>query len=243
MVSDPIDRPRIALVHATALAIQPVGAAFARLWPAARLMNVLDDSLSADRAAAGKLTEALIHRFGTLARYCVDNGADGILFTCSAFGPAIEATRRIVDVPVLKPNEAMLAEALDAAAKGRGRLALIATFEPSLWSIGSELATLAAQRGQPVELQTRHVADAMAALDRGDGARHDSLIAAAIEAWAGARECDALMLAQFSMARARDAARARIGIPVLVSTDSAVRAMRNAMAAHSVSTTTASPDD
>src|SRR5437660_622110 len=78
-------------------------------------------------------------------------------------------------------------------------------------------------------LAIRPVADAMAALDRGDGEHHDALIAAAIDSWSDARKCDALMLAQFSMARARDAVQARTSLPVLVSTDSAVVAMLRAM--------------
>ncbi len=41
---------RITLVHALKHSIVPVEAAFAKLWPEARLMNLLDDSLSADLA-------------------------------------------------------------------------------------------------------------------------------------------------------------------------------------------------
>src|SRR3954463_12152304 len=51
--------PRFGLIHATPLAVQPVQDAFAHHWPQARRMNLLDDSLSVDRAAAGQLTEAL----------------------------------------------------------------------------------------------------------------------------------------------------------------------------------------
>ena len=173
--------PRIALVHATALAIKPIVGAFARLWPEARLMNLLDDSLSADRAAAGALTPAMIERFGSLARYCFDHGADGILFTCSAFGPAIEAARSIVPVPILKPNEAMLAEALDLAAAGSGRLVLLATFEPSLGSIADELVAIADARTQSIELRSRYIVGAMAALEHGDDAGHDALQRDALE--------------------------------------------------------------
>ena len=39
---------RIALIHALRHSPPPVEAAFARLWPEASLMNLLDDSLSAD---------------------------------------------------------------------------------------------------------------------------------------------------------------------------------------------------
>ena len=41
---------RITLIHALKHSIQPIEASFARLWPEARLMNLLDDSLSADLA-------------------------------------------------------------------------------------------------------------------------------------------------------------------------------------------------
>ena len=39
---------RITLIHALKHSIAPIEAAFARLWPEARLMNLLDDNLSDD---------------------------------------------------------------------------------------------------------------------------------------------------------------------------------------------------
>ena len=67
-------------------------------------MNLLDDSLSADRARAGALDAAMTSRFLTLADYAVATGAKGLLFTCSAFGPCIDAVaRRHAPLPVLKP--------------------------------------------------------------------------------------------------------------------------------------------
>jgi hypothetical protein len=50
---------RITLIHALKHSIAPIEAAFARLWPAARLMNLLDDSLSADLARDGSLSNAM----------------------------------------------------------------------------------------------------------------------------------------------------------------------------------------
>src|SRR5262245_52201904 len=103
---------RIALVHATPVAIEPIASAFQASWPEAEPMNVLDDSLSQDRTRTVDVTPQMIGRFERLARYVVDYGANGVLFTCSAFGPAIEAAARAVPVPVLKPNEAMFDAAL-----------------------------------------------------------------------------------------------------------------------------------
>src|SRR3569832_677911 len=98
---------RIARIHATALSIDPINAAFERHWPEAQRMHLLDDSLSKDRERDGELTHAMVDRFIDLAAYARRSVADAILFTCSAFGPANEAAGRAVEIPTLKPNEAM----------------------------------------------------------------------------------------------------------------------------------------
>ena len=61
---------RITLIHALKHSIGPIEASFARLWPDANLMNLLDDSLSADVARDG-LTEAMTGRFLSIGRYAV----------------------------------------------------------------------------------------------------------------------------------------------------------------------------
>src|SRR5207253_2340224 len=126
---------RITLVHALKHSLVPIEEAFARLWPEATRMNLLDDSLSVDLARDGRLTEAMTERFLALGRYAAATGADAILFTCSAFGPCIEAVAgAYAPMPVLKPNEAMIEQAV---AKGR-RIGLLSTFPPTLASMPRE---------------------------------------------------------------------------------------------------------
>ena len=123
---------RIALIHALKHSIAPIEAAFATAWPQARLMNLLDDSLSADLARDGELNDAMTDRFLALGDYVVATGASAILFTCSAFGPCIEAVARAhTPMPVLKPNEAMIEQAVTM---GR-RIGLLSTFPPTLVSM------------------------------------------------------------------------------------------------------------
>ncbi len=207
--------PRIALIHATPVAIQPIVNTFKRLWPQARVTNLLEDSLAADLAAEGRLTDEMTGRFVALALYARDCGADAILFTCSAFGAAIEAAQRALTIPVLKPNEAMLEEALDAGP----RIALIATFEPSIPALKAELETMAASRKIQVEIETRSVPHALLALHDGRTEEHDRLIAAAA---AEMGKCDAVILGQFSMATAAEVIDPMPGRRVLTSPVSAV---------------------
>lgn len=216
--------PRIALIHATPVAIDPIVAAFRRLWPEARTVNVLEDSLAPDLAADGRLTDAMIGRFITLARYVHGCGADAILFTCSAFGPAIEAARAAVPVPVLKPNEAMLDEALAAGS----RIGLIATFEPSIPALQAELEDLARARRQTVTVTSSTVPAALTALHGGDVNTHDRMIA---DAAARLMPCDALVLGQFSMASAARLIPGQGGCRVLTSPESAVLRLRQALRA------------
>lgn len=216
-------KKRICLIHAVRVAIDPVAEAFARLWPEAALMNLLDDSLSVDRQRDGVLTPAMTRRFETLGDYAVTTGVDGILFTCSAFGPAIESVqRRLAPMPVLKPNEAMFVEAFGAGA----RLGLLASFEPSIAPMAQEFADMAKSRGSHAVLKTACAPAAMPALNRGEGAAHDAMLADEAKKLV---DCDAIMLAQFSTARARAAVEQATGKPVLTSPDAAVRAMRAAL--------------
>jgi hypothetical protein len=215
---------RIALVHALKHSIVPIEAAFASLWPEARLMNLLDDSLSADVARDGKITDAMTERFLRLGRYAAGTGADAILFTCSAFGSCIEAVaREQAPMPVLKPNEAMIEQAVgqtvgQVAGKGR-KIGLLSTFAPTLVSMPPEFPG-------SVEVVPKLAEGAMAALDRGDRAEHDGLVA---EASKDLRHCDLIALAQYSMAPTAALVAEVTGLQVVTTPDSAVLKLKQAL--------------
>lgn len=210
---------RIALIHAVKVAIAPVEEAFGELWPEAECGNILDDSLSLDRERDGELTPAMTGRIMALADYASGTGAAGILFTCSAFGEAIEAAAARAPIPVLKPNEAMFEAALAAGL----RIGMLATFAPSVQSMEDEFRSLARSRRSPATIESYCVDGAMAALKTGDAATHDRLIAEAAPRFAG---CDAVLLAHFSTARAAPAVMAALDRPVLTSPGSAVAKLK-----------------
>ncbi len=209
---------RIALIHALRHSPPPIEAAFREFWPEATLMNLLDDSLSADLAREGRLTPAMTDRFLTLGRYARGTGAQGILFSCSAFGPCIEAVAaELAPIPVLKPNEAAIEEAVAIGT----RIGLLATFPGTLASMPPEFPA-------GVELVPCLAAGALAALDSGDLEAHDRLAAEAARTLA---DCDVVLLGQFSLARAAAGVAAACGKPVVTTPGSAVRKLRKAMGA------------
>ena len=211
--------PRIALIHAVTVAMAPVHDAFRQLWPEAECVDILDTSLSRDRERDGRLTEAMTGRFLLLAKYAEDTGADGILFTCSAFGEAIEKAAATARIPVLKPNEAMFEAALAAGT----RLGMLATFAPSVVGMEAEFRDIAGQAKSGATLDSFCVAGAMKALQAGDGAEHDERLAIAAPRFA---DYDAVMLAHFSTSRAAAAVRAALPCPVLTAPGAAVERLK-----------------
>jgi len=204
--------------------MQPITASFAALWPQARLHNILDDSLSADRANDGRLTQAMTQRFIDLSHYAVRCGCEVLLFTCSAFGPAIEAAAAVSGVPTFKPNQAMFDAALALASpEAVLRVGLLATFEPSIGSMTQELQSCAEQRGLRIAIEASHVPEAMDDLQRGQADLHHQKIAQAASALPA---CDVITLAQFSMAAAQPLAQRGCTVPVLSSPDCAVTELR-----------------
>jgi hypothetical protein len=210
---------RIGLIHAVSVAIDPVQIAFASRWPDATLTNLLDDSLSPDLEREGVLTPAMRQRIQFLTSYVADTGADGILFTCSAFGEAIAEAAARAAIPVLKPNEAMF----EAAIESGQRIGMLATFGPAVASMEQEFAEMAGRRGSKACLDTYCVPGALEALRNGDFARHNRLVAAASPRF---KDYDVLLLAHFSTSRASTEVAKVVGRAPLTSPESAVLKLR-----------------
>lgn len=216
---------RIGLIHALPDSVAPAQRAFAELWPEADIFSVLDDALARDLATAGgKTTMEINSRIIDLGRYVLSAGAKGILYSCSAFGQSIKAAGMMLPVPVLRPNEAAVDAALDAGP----RIAVLSTFQTTADAIKTEIATAAKARNLTPDVDSRLVPGALDALQAGRAEEHDALIA---KAAADLPPCDALLLSQFSMARAAAAIPAVAGRVVLTAPTSAVKKLRTVLKA------------
>lgn len=220
-----MDGVRIALIHALEASIEPARSAFARRWPEAECFDLLDTSLAPDLAAAGGLSRAIGERIEALARYAAASEGRygktaGILFTCSAFGPAIDAAKRVLPIPVLRPNEALFARAVLA---GR-RIGMLVSFAPSLAALTEEMRLAAQTAEQEVSVFSGHAQASLEALQSGDGEEHDRLVA---DAASRLPDVDLIVLGQFSMARAAQRVADATGRPVLTTPECGVDALRS----------------
>lgn len=209
-------RVRVGLIHATSLAVEPAVAAFREFWPEARTVGLIDESLQTDAANTGYDGPSFTQRILMLAEYQVANGAEALLFTCSAFSDAIRAAGRALEVPVLRPDEAAIERALGLGQPVR----VLCTFAPTVQVVEKLVAEFRDDPALPVAFEL--VAGALEAIHAGDAARHDALIA---EAAARADE-PVLVLGQYSMARAAGAVEKAAGRAAISGPAHAVRTLR-----------------
>jgi Asp/Glu/hydantoin racemase len=212
--------PRIALIHAVATAIPPIRHAFTEGWPEAQLSNLLDDDLMPAYTREGGLTPHVTERICALALYAARTGADGILFTCSVFPQAEDLAKQLVRIPLLKPDEAMIAAALDTGS----RIGVVATNPPAAPAAAAQLRAAAQACGVEIHVLESVAEGAFAVGNRGDAATHDRMVVEAAERIAG--QVDVLCLAQVSMALARAAVQAKVAVPVLTSPGTAVARLK-----------------
>ena len=211
--------PAITLFHVHKDAMNAAVAAFDQDWPEARISNILDDGLFAWVNEAGGVVPEMFDAFHRLTAYAVDRGAEGIVFSCSAFRECIDSCAATFDRPILGPNEAMIEAALEAGP----RIGVLATVAPTIPSISAEIEEKARQTGRNVTLSACYVENAFAAMAAGDGEAHDRMVA---DAAAKVTNVDVIVLAQFTLSRAAPAVAQATDIPVLNSPGAAVEKMR-----------------
>jgi Asp/Glu/hydantoin racemase len=185
---------------------------------------VLDGSLYNDIPHDGKLAPEIYTRLTNLFRHCELSRADGIVFSGSTFGPAVEEARKGVKIPVLRIEEAMMD---DAAARG-GSVLLACTQKRAQPVVRGTLDAAAKKAGKPIAVTELWVSGARDALNKGDNATHDRLIA---EQCAAAGRFDQIVFGMMSMAPAKAKMPPALAQTVLTSGEAAVARMKNLLGA------------
>jgi len=203
-------RPLIALVSAVPGAIPPAEAAFADLYPDAIVWNILDDRLLVEADARGGVTPELSERMSRLIRHAVTEGAEGILLTCSMYGPVAHALAADIGVPLFAADDA----AFDAAVTGGyGSVLLISPAAGPLVDSVDRLRAAAVGAGVELEV-TGAVADGAATAARGgDIELLASILHKTVSAQDGA--FDAVVLGQYSISPGATRLAELTGLPVI----------------------------
>ena len=212
-------KPRLLFVHTLASLVDVFNRLAGRRLPSVERLHIVDEPLLERVRRRGALAPEDSERLRRHVEMAGDIGAGAVLVTCSTISPCVDQIRRKAGIPVLKIDEAMIAEAL---ARGK-RIAILATNHATLEPTHQAVLAEAARAGKQVQTELILVEDALDALRSGDLARHDSLIAkAALELIPRA---GVVMLAQASMARAIDTIPANQRATVLSSPHLALAAL------------------
>ena len=179
--------------------------------PDCRIVNIADDSLIREVVEHGRVTdrvrERMMHYFQAAARW----DPKVIISACSSVGEVAEAADKILSVPVIRIDRAMIKKALQHG----DRIGVVASLATTMEPTPSYIRRLAADMGRNVQVIGRVAQGAYEANSQGRPELHDDLIRKEAEVMAG--EVDVLILAQGSMAGMEASLRKDTGLPVYAS--------------------------
>lgn len=207
-------------IHTGPVLVDVIRSLAKELMPGVRVVNVVEDGLLAQVREAGQLTTAVTRRLVGYGVMAAGSGADAILNCCSSVGEAAELLQRVVDIPVIRIDDAMARQAV----KLGSRIAVVATLATTLDPTRRLIARRANESGREVRLTSYVVDGAFDKLLAGDGVGHDVLVNEAIDR--AMLENDVIVLAQGSMARLVAARKAGGQVPVLTSPRAGVESLR-----------------
>lgn len=212
--------PRLAVLHTAAALVDPFRAKIAARYGDLDCFHVVDESLLQDLMRGGA-SDAITARVVDQARLAERAGATAILCTCSSVSPAVDAARQGVGIPIVKIDDAMAEQAVQAG----HRIGVLCTANSTLSPSRDILLAEAERTDRTVEVEAVHVDGAFAARGAGDQDRHDVLVKDAARTLAN--DCDVIVLAQASRAHLQPDLADELGIPVLASPDLCIADLGN----------------
>lgn len=202
---------RLAVLHTAPFVVGMFKTMLGERYPGLESFHVVDESLIQDARRHGGMVPGIVRRIAMQVALAREAGAEVILFTCSSTSPAVDTVRRLVDVPVIKIDDPMMARAVELGA----RIGLLCTSKTTVAPSEALIREHAAAKGREVAITTAVDNVAYFALRDGDKAGHDAAVKAAARRLAGS--VDVIVLAQASMAHLAAELGAILPIPVLES--------------------------
>ncbi|MBP1766854.1 MAG: Asp/Glu/hydantoin racemase [Candidatus Aminicenantes bacterium] len=216
---------RICFIHTVNGLVDMFTALSRELVPGGKLCHIVDETLIQRVLEAGGLTPAIHRRVAEHAAAAEENGAAVIQLTCSSISPCTDTIQRLVSVPVLKVDEAMVETAVGKYRK----VGIIATAPTTLKPSTDLVFQKAGARKDPIEVESVLCAGAFDAFLAGRVDEHDRIVRGHLLNLMG--KVEVVLLAQASMKRIADALEEREKlVPVLSSPRSAVERLAKILA-------------
>lgn len=193
-----MEKKTLALVHTSMVFINVetmMSDLFREIMPDVRLINLVDDSLLPDVMKAGGVTEPVKERMKLLFQAAEASGGDAIFSVCSSLGPGTDYARAFVSIPVIKIDDAMAMQAVDAGT----RIGVMATVPTTLGPTCDLIREKAEAKGKKIMIERCLVEGAFSCLMQGRRDEHDEMVQAAGRRLAG--KVEVIAFAQASMTR------------------------------------------
>lgn len=168
---------------------------FKELIPDVEVIDFVDSHILADVRKVGSVHESHVSRMVHMAQAAEAAGADIIFSACSSLGPSMDVARKVVNVPIIKIDDAMTRRAVEMGST----IGVMATVPTTLPPTVDLIQQWAAGDGKPVVVKQFLCEGAFDVLMGGNREKHDQMVLdGALQL---APQVDLIVLAQASMSR------------------------------------------
>jgi len=213
------ETPKIALISSTRAVFGSMEAAFKAVFPEAEVIHLLDETLLDLFCQDGGLSFRSRRKALQMALTAQDAGVDGILVTCSSLSPAVDELRPFLTIPIVKIDEFMVEHVVQSAET----IALVASAETVMKSVEPLVQSKARQFNRKVSVRYVIKGDIWPLLQKDPISFYEKIGEAAGQA---AKDCQAVIIAQVSMAPGRDYVTPEVRDRVYAAPEYAVKALR-----------------
>jgi len=191
-----------------------------QFMPDVTIMHIVEDSMISDVMKNKGMTPEINARIAAYVD-CANLAGCHIFFSaCSSIGKSVELCQFVSKIPVMRIDEAMAVEAVTTYKN----IAVLATVGTTLAPTLEYINRQAAEAGKTLNVQSMLMEEAFKAFLAGELEKHDEIVANGIKEALG-KKCEAIILAQASMARVLDKT-GPLSVPVLTSPERGIKLLK-----------------
>jgi Asp/Glu/hydantoin racemase len=188
---------RVALVSSTRAVFASMERAFREAFPEAQFLHILDETLLENFRQDGGISPRSRLKALKMAITAQESGVNAILVTCSTLSPSVDDFRPFLSIPVVKIDEPVIEWVVQSSRS----VALVATADTVLKSVEPLVLEKAGRSGRKVSISRVVKKDLWPLLAKDPAAFYREIGEAAAKA---AKECEAVILTQVSIAPGLD---------------------------------------